>query len=478
MSAEAFAAVDIGASSGRIVIGRATGNKLYFDEVHRFPNGPRTTEHGLRWDAALLRRHVLDGLRAAGRQAQVIGIGIDTWGVDYGLIDTAGALLADPYAYRDERTGTGVQRVHAVIPADQLYRRNGLQFLPFNTIYQLAVDDPTLLARAATMLLMPDLIGRWLTGHAVAERTNASTTGLLDPFGGTWAWDVIDALGFPRGLFPELRSAGEPLGRVRADVADVTGLDSATGVTLVGSHDTASAVVGVPAEHDEFAYISCGTWGLVGVELDDPILSDESRRANFTNERGVDGKVQFLRNVMGLWLLQESLRNWADAGDPANLEDLLARAAALAAGGPIIDPNDPMLLPPGDMPGRIEAACRASGQAAPTTRVELVRCILDSLADAFASAVRDAASLSGRRVQVVHLVGGGALNTLLCQLTADACDLPVVAGPVEATAMGNLLVQARSQGSIEGDLSSLRARVRASQPLHRLVPARRRATTR
>jgi rhamnulokinase len=475
VSGGAVAAVDLGASSGRVVVGRVTERSLDLEEVHRFPNGPVATPDGLRWDAAALRREVIDGLRRAGSAASADGLastGVDAWGVDYGLLDTRGELVEAPFHYRDERTARGVERVHAILQPDRLYARTGLQFLPFNTLYQLAAEPDSTLSAAASMALIPDLVGTWLTGRPAVERTNASTTGLLDAASAEWAWDVIDALGFPRRLFGELSDPGDRLGTLRPEVAAATGLPGDTPVIHVGSHDTASAVVGVPAAGDAFAYISCGTWGLVGVELDAPIVTDASRAANFTNERGVDGRVRFLRNVMGLWLLQESLRTWAESGEPGDLDRLLAAAADLPDGGPTVDPNDPAFLPPGDMPARIGATLSAGGHAAPPTRPALVRCILDSLAAAFASAVRDAAHLSGRRVETVHLVGGGARNELLCRLTARACDLPVVAGPVEATALGNVLVQARAAGWIAGDLDSLRARIREGQSLPRYEPGR------
>ena len=459
-------------SSAGCRIGRSTSPRFTASRT-----GPSRHLSGLRWDAAALRREILEGLRRAASAADdLAGIGVDAWGVDYGLLDAGGELVAEPFHYRDERTARGVERVHALVPPDRLYARTGLQFLPFNTLYQLAAEPEASLAAAATMVLIPDLVGTWLTGRPAAERTNASTTGLLDAASATWAWDVIDALGLPRRLFAELSDPGDRLGPLRDDVAEATGLPAATPVVHVGSHDTASAVVGVPAAGDSFAYISCGTWGLVGVELDGPVVTDASRAANFTNERGVDGRVRFLRNVMGLWLLQESMRTWAEAGEPADLDRLLAGAASLPAGGPTVDPNDPAFLPPGDMPARIAAALQRDGQPAPSTREALVRCILDSLAAAFAAAVRDAARLSGRRVETVHLVGGGARNDLLCRLTADACELPVVAGPVEATALGNVLVQARAAGWIAGDLEALRARIRATQALRRYEPGRRPAT--
>jgi rhamnulokinase len=472
MSEPIFAAVDLGASGGRVMVARVGRSRLEMIEAHRFPNVPVSLPDGLHWDALRLYRDVLDGLAvAARRHGEISSVGIDAWGVDYGLLDTSGALLGNPYHYRDGRTAGVPERVHARISQADLYRATGVQFLPFNTCYQLAADAAEgRLVAAATMLLIPDLISYWLTGSSGAEVTNASTTGLLDVGTGTWSSRVLRALGFRAELLPALRHPGEVIGWPRPEVAAETGLEPPAVVTAVGSHDTASAVVGVPSEGDRAAYISCGTWSLVGVELEHPVLTPESLRANFTNELGVDGRVRYLRNVMGLWLLQESLRVWASAGLPTDLPPLLDAASALPAGGPVVDPYTPAFLPPGDMPARIQAACRDSGQPVPTGQAELVRCILDSLAAAYAQTIRDAVRLSGRRVEVVHLVGGGARNRLLCELTAAACGLPVLAGPVEATAIGNVLIQARAHGSIEGDLDTMRALVRATQEIRRHEP--------
>src|ERR1019366_1035324 len=274
----------------------------------------------------------------------------------------------------------------------------------------------------------------------------------------------------PRSLFAPLGAPGEVIGPLREEVRRETGASAETLLTLVGSHDTASAIVGVPATDASFAYIACGTWSLVGVELERPILTEASRQANFTNEGGVDDRIRYLRNVMGLWLLQESFRTWELEGSPEHLTGLLIAAGELPTGGPIIDPDGPSFLPPGDMPARIAARRRALDQPVPGTRAGLVRCILDSLAAAYGRAVRDAARLSGRSVEIVHLVGGGARNSLLCQLTADACELPVVAGPVEATALGNVLIQGRARGLLAGDLETLRALVRATQDIRRYEP--------
>lgn len=471
MTGGAVVAIDLGASSGRVVVGHVGPREMRFEEVHRFANSPISTAAGLRWPSAPLRDEVIGGLRhAVASGARIAGIGIDAWGVDYGLVNDRGDLVAEPFAYRDGRTAVGVDRVHAVVEPARLYRIDGLQHLPFNTLYQLVVDDPTTLGAAASMALVPDLVALWLSGVVATERTIASTTGLLDARSGAWSWELIDDLGLPRRLFTDLADAGEPRGAITRAIAEATGLRSDTVVTHVGSHDTASAVVGVPAVGDRFAYISCGTWGLVGVELDQPILTEASRAANFTNERGVDGRIRYLRNVMGLWLLQESMRTWSHEGSAEALEPLLAAASAEPPGGPRFDPDDPTFLPPGDMPNRVARAIERTGATAPMTRPGLVRSIIDSLADAFARAVEDAARLSGRTIDVVHLVGGGARNGLLCQATADACGRPVVAGPVEAAALGNVLVQARSLGWIVGDLDALRGLISATQPLRRFEP--------
>jgi rhamnulokinase len=342
----------------------------------------------------------------------------------------------------------------------------GLQFLTFNTLYQLAAE-PDL--RGLRALMVPDLLGYWLTGVQAAEETNASTTGLLDARTGKWAPELVAALGLPSGLLPDVVEAGQVLAPVSAAVREELGIEHDLLVTTVGSHDTASAVVGVPAETPHFGYISCGTWALVGVELDEPVLTDDSRAANFTNERGVDGTTRYLRNVMGLWLLSESIRAWKLRGLDVDLQELLAAAAALPP-GPRVDPDDPRFFPPGDMPARIARACREAGLPVPQSPPEVVRCVLDSLATAFAETIANAERLSGHAIDVVHIVGGGSQNALLCQLTADACRRPVVAGPVEATALGNLLIQARTHGVVTGDLAVLRERIRRTATLIRYEP--------
>jgi rhamnulokinase len=469
----AVAAVDLGAASGRVMVGRVGPGVLELAEVARFANVPVRVGGRLHWDILRLYRGVLDGLRAADRAAgPLASVGVDGWGVDFGLLDADGRLLGNPVHYRDSRTDGVLDRVLASVPAADVYGTTGIQFLPFNTAYQLVASlGSAQLDAAATLLLVPDLIAYWLTGVVGAELTNASTTQLLDARTGDWAGGLIERLGLPRSLFPPVRRPGEPAGELKQEVGEAAGLSAPLPLITVGSHDTASAVVGVPARNERFGYVSCGTWSLVGVELDRPVLSAESRAANFTNEIGIDGTVRYLRNVMGLWLLQESLRSWASTAGLSTLDELLTAAARLPALAAVIDVDDPVFLPPGDMPARIAMACERTGQPAPSSPAETVRCVVDSLALAHRVALDDARHLSGRDVDVVHVVGGGSKNALLCQLTADACGLPVEAGPVEAGALGNVLVQARCLGLVGPDLATMRALIRTTQPVHRYEPA-------
>ena len=471
MDSRPVVAVDLGASSGRVVLGRVAHDHLELHEVHRFGNQPVALPDGLHWNVAGLFVEILRGLRAAQQAApDVASIGIDSWAVDYGLVDAGGRLLGLPYHYRDPRTERGVARVAEALSHEALYERTGLQFLSLNTIYQLAAAEGTAeLESADRMLLIPDLIGYWLTGRQVAEQTNASTTGLFDLDRGDWARDLAERIGIRASLLPPVEAPGQQLGPLAVPGRE-PGLPEQAVVTLVGSHDTASAVVGVPLEDDGSAYISCGTWALVGFELDHPIRTEASRLANFTNEAGVDGRVRFLRNVTGLWLLDEAIRKWAQDGEVMALDDLLAAAEAEPAGGPIVDPNDPAFLSPGDMPARIADACRRAGGPVPDSRPAVVRTIVDSLADAFRRTIADAERLSGRAARRIQMVGGGSQNAILCQLTADACETPVIAGPVEATAIGNVLVQARAHGMIRGDLADMRDLLRATQPLREYRP--------
>jgi rhamnulokinase len=449
-SSVVVAGVDLGASGGRVLAARVSPAGVALHEVSRFPNEPVLAGGTLHWDILRLYSSVVSGLRSAASSVTLASAGIDSWGVDYGLLDSSGALVGNPVHYRDVRTNG----VSVPVPAAVLYSVTGIQYLPFNTIYQLAASLGTpSLSAASTLLLIPDLLAYWLTGAVGAEVTNASTTALLDVSSRKWAVDVIDAAGIPRGLFPPLRRPGDVIGPVR----ELPGLTELP-LIAVGSHDTASAVAAVPAASPSFAYISSGTWSLAGLELTAPVLSEESRLANFTNEAGIDGTIRYLRNVTGLWLLQECVRCWGDSA--GSLESLLSSAASVPALRFVIDADDPVFLPPGDMPGRIVSWLSSRGLPAPTEPPGIVRCILDSLALAYRRALLAAQSLSGRHADVVHIVGGGSKNELLCQLTADALGLPVVAGPAEATALGNVLVQARALGAAPGSLDGMRALLR------------------
>jgi sugar (pentulose or hexulose) kinase len=469
------AAVDLGASGGRVITARVSADGVEAREVSRFPNEPVRAGGTLHWDILRLHASVLAGLSAAASAFPLSSAGIDSWGVDYGLLDSSGTLIGNPVHYRDGRT----EGVPDPVPFGELYAVTGIQRLSFNTIYQLAAARGTpALSAADALLLIPDLLAYWLTGAIGVEVTNASTTALLDVSARKWATGIMAGAGIDPRLFPALRQPGDVIGPITVpgvEGGSEAGLGgSLEGVPLiaVGSHDTASAVVAVPVDGPDFAYISSGTWSLVGMELSAPVLSDASRDANFTNEAGIDGTVRYLRNVTGLWLLQECVRHW---GAP-DLEPLLARAAAEPGLRFVIDADDPVFLPPGDMPGRIASWLSSRGLPAPVTREETVRCVLDSLALAYRRALADAQSLSGRHADVVHIVGGGSRNEWLCQLTADAVGLPVIAGPAEGTALGNVLVQARALGAAPGDLDGMRGLLRASVEPCRYAPSGDRGT--
>lgn len=457
------AAVDLGASSGRVMVGEVGPDTLTLHAAARFANDPVRLPDGLHWNLPGLYASALAGLREAASGGELTSVGIDTWAVDYGLL-SGGRMLGLPFHYRDENRGElGPARVHEQVPFEELYRRNGLQHLPFNTVYQLAADP--FAAQAEQLLLVPDLLAYWLTGHQVAERTNASTTGLLtvsDNRGttGTWDKELADRLGIPSTILQPLVEPGTDIGSLLPYVAEAVGAELR--VVAVGAHDTASAVVGVPMRSDDAAYLSLGTWGLVGLELDAPVLTEAAREANFTNEGGVDGTVRFLTNVMGTWLLSELLRTW-DL-DAAALPGLLDAAAQAGRDVPLIDVQDPRFVPPGDMEARIAAWCQEHGQQVPGDRPALVRCVVESLAAGYARALAEAGELAGKRIGVLHVVGGGAQNQLLCQAIADRTGVRVLAGPVEATALGNVLVQARAAGAVGPGLDQMRELVARTHP--------------
>ena len=459
----AFLAVDLGAESGRAVMGRFDGEQITLEEVHRFPNVPVRLPDGLHWDVLRIAREVKDGIAKATRNGRRIeSVGVDAWGVDFALLDREGCLVSNPYHYRDPRTEGMDERAFDRMPKEEIYRTTGIQFMPINALYQLlAMEGSPLLQAAQSLLLIPDLVSYWLTGEKACEFTAASTTQLCDARSGGWARGLLENMRFPGHIFGEIIPPGTQLGPLLPEVAEETGAREGLAVTAVASHDTASAVVAVPAGGEDFAYISSGTWSLVGVELPKPAIAPEGMHANFTNEGGFGGTTRFLKNVMGLWLLQECRRTWANEGHEYSYEELTRLAQAVPDAGPLLDPDHPIFLPPGDMPGRIRRFCRQTHQSSPEDPGEVVRCVLESLALKYRWVLERSEEITGRRAGVIHVVGGGVQNTLLCQLTADATRRPVRAGPVEATALGNLMVQAYARGYL-GSLEEIRAAVRGS----------------
>lgn len=466
-------AVDLGAGSGRAFVGTVTADRITLNEANRFHYAPRVADGHLRWDMTRLFAGLEEGLQRADALAQAAGgllatAGVDTWGVDYGLVDAEGRLLEEPCAYRDARTDGVMDEVLRQIPRAEIFEVTGLQFLPFNTLYQLAAhardgwpDD------AARLLMMPDLCHHWLCGSMVGEETNASTTQLLDARTRRWSSSLLARLDLPARLMPDLVAAGTDLGGLRPERA--RGLAS-RGLRVVApaTHDTASAFVGTPFQPG-WACISSGTWSLVGVELTSPLLDPRVGAANFTNEIGAFGTVRFLRNVMGLWILESCRREWEAAGDPVDLDALLAACADLDEAPGFIAPDDLRFLHPSSMTREVRACLAESGQAAPDDPVRLARIVLDSLACRYADVVDQIEALTGRTIAGVHIVGGGSRNAYLNQATANACERPVLAGPVEATAAGNVLVQAMASGAI-ADLADARRRLAASTSLRRFEP--------
>ncbi|MFT3888964.1 MAG: FGGY-family carbohydrate kinase [Arachnia sp.] len=457
-------AVDLGATSGRVVLSSLTEGRLTLTEVHRFSTAAERTPDGLRLDAPALFARIQEGIGKAMALADgdVSALGIDSWAVDYGLIGDDG-LVGLPFNYRDERNANGKAEVDRLIAPADLYALTGIQDIEFNTVNQLTDDRLRgRLDRARRFLMLPDLLGYWLTGRDFAERTNASSTALLDPLTADWHWELIDRLLLPRRVFPEIVEAGTVIGPI------TTGPAAGVPLVAVGSHDTASAVVGSPLLGPDDAYLSSGTWSLLGMELDAPVLTAESFAANLTNEAGVDGTVRYLKNVMGMWILSEAVREWQAEGRDLTVPGLVA-AARDVTDAPRFDATDAVLLPPGGMPARVKAL--VGGDPRMDDPVFFTRSVLESLADAYSDAIDELAALTGRTPTRIAIVGGGSNNALLCQLTADRTGLPVSAGPVEATAIGNSLIQARAVGLVAGTLSDLRKIVMASSDLTDYRPA-------
>ena len=461
-------AVDLGASGGRVVAGGFDGRLLELEEVHRFDNGPVTMAGRLIWDLPRLWQEVSLGLRAAAARhgRAVSSVGVDTWGVDFSFLAADGDLLANPVCYSDARTRGMLAATTAAVPRADIFAATGLQFMEINSLYQLMAlrhAESRVLAAADRLLMIPDLFHWLLSGVASNERTNASTTQCFDPQSGDWARPLMDRLGLPARIFGPISDPGTVLGPMRPDVAAETGL---TGVRVVlpGTHDTASAVAAVPADEPpsprpEWCYVSLGTWALVGAELDRPLVTPECLARNFTNEAGIGGTTRLLKNVCGLWLVQQCRAAWQRAGQEWSWDQLTALAAEAPPLVTLVDPNHPSLVAPADMPAAIRALARASGEPEPETTAATVRAALESVAAAVRRTLGELDSLLGRRVGRVHVVGGGVKNSLLCQMIADATGRPVVAGPVEATAIGNLLVQLLARDG-KVDLRAIRRVVR------------------
>ena len=464
-------AVDLGAESGRVLSASLRDGRIDLEEIYRFPNEPVKVYDGLHWDVIRIFAEVKEGLRkAVDKVGGIESIGIDSWAVDFALLDRDGALISNPYSYRDARTEGMMERAYERIPKEEIYRTTGIQFIRINTLYQLlAMEDSPSLDIADRLLLIPDLIGYWLTGQKACEFTNATTTQLYDLTAGDWAWDLIEKMSLPGRIFPEILPPATVVGHLLPEVAEEVGLSESLTVMAVGSHDTASAVVAVPAEGDNFAYISSGTWSLVGVETSEPVITQEAMDSNFTNEGGVGGRTRFLKNVMGLWLLQECRKTWAEEGHDYSYEELERLARGAPAFGSVVNPNHPAFFSPGDMPSRIRSYCEETGQEVPEDIGHVVRCVLESLALKYHHILVQTSRLTGQPNEAIHVVGGGSLNSLLCQLTADAAGLPVMAGPVEATALGNAMVQALAKGYLNS-LKEIRAVIRRSSDVVRYTP--------
>jgi rhamnulokinase len=468
----AMAAVDLGAQSGRVALGAFDGERLSVEEVHRFPNVPVLAGGRLSWDILRLYEDILDGLTAAGLVADVDSVGIDTWGVDFGLLDRQGRLVQNPVHHRDRRTDGVMDTLFAEVPAREIYERTGVQLMPINTLVQLYAavqSEDAALDIANRLLLIPDLLNYWLCGVIACEYTNATTTQCLDAGTREWATDLLERLRIPTRLFTEVVRPATVVDALLDEVADRTRLRRAV-VAVPATHDTASAVAAVPVRSPSAVYISAGTWALVGLELREALIDDRSLRANLTNEGGIDGTVRLLRNVNGFWLVEESRRWWASQGRSLEIGELLESAAEAPPLRSLVDPDAPELLRPGPLPELIQAHCRRTEQPVPEEPGAVVRCILESLALKFRRTIDLLASVAGVTPPEVHVVGGGARNRLLCQWTADATGLPVLAGPEEATVVGNLLAQAIALGEIKS-LEQGREVVRASFALVAYEPA-------
>lgn len=476
MPEQVFLAVDLGAESGRVIAGLFDGRRVQLDELHRFSNGPVSVAGTRRWDLIGLWKEILDGLHKAAAKygKKIVSVGVDTWGVDYVLLSARGELLGQPYNYRDPRTDGIMEHAFTRVSKKDIFAATGLQFMPINTLYQvisMQLKDPELLAMADKFLMVPDFFHWLLCGSKVVEFTNATTTQFFDPLRRSWAVDLLRKFDVPTRMLPEVVPPGTNLGKLRGDVAQLTGLPRID-VVAPATHDTGAAVAAVPTTQTgaaNWAYISSGTWSLIGVEVQQAILSEEALKQNITNEGGIDGTYRLLKNVMGLWLVQQCRQSFVRAGNDFDYTQLTHLATQAQEFRSLVNPNDPAFLNPDDMVQAMRDWCRKKQEPVPQTEGQIIRCALESLALKYRDVLQGIERLTGETVEVIHIVGGGCKNALLNQFTADACGKPVIAGPTEATALGNVLIQARAAGAV-GTLAEIRSVVRASSELETFQP--------
>jgi len=464
-------AFDFGASSGRAIIATYENGRIALKEIHRFSNDPVMIRGTLYWDLPRLFHEVKQGIIKAMQDGGFESIGIDTWGVDFGLIDKKGRIIDNPIHYRDERTEGMMEAAFEKVPKEELYGATGTQLMRINTLFQLyalAQKDPELLERADKLLLMPDLFTYLLTGVKRAEYTEVSTTNMLNPNKGGWDLDICEKLGIPARLLPEIIETGDTYGTLSPEICQELGCP-AVPVIAVATHDTGSAVVATPAATENFIYISCGTWSLFGTELPKPVINETSAKYNFTNEGGFGRTTRLLKNIMGLWLIQEIRRQWIKEGTDCSFGEIAQWAMDAKPMTCFVDPDDAAFELPGNYPARVQEFCKKTGQTVPQTKGEIARCVYESLAMKYRYTFRRLEEITGRKYEAIHMIGGGTQSTLLCQMTADACRVPVIAGPVEATAMGNAVVQMMALGEIK-DVWDGRKVVAASEELKHYEP--------
>ncbi|MFW5985315.1 MAG: rhamnulokinase [Halanaerobiaceae bacterium] len=475
MSEKTVLAFDIGASNGRALLGNLQDEKVDFEVIHKFPNGAVEIQGNQYWDILYLFKQIKTGLNKAVHKVEKIdSIGIDTWAIDYGLLDKDGNLLTNPYFYRDKRTDGLVEEVTQKVSRAEIYKQTGIQFMQINTLYQLYADRkyrPWILEQAQDFLFIPDLLNYFLTGEKYNEYTNASTSQFFDPQQGEWAESLLEELNLPVDILGDLIYPGDKIGNLKDEIKNEFDIDYDIPVMAVGSHDTASAVAATPLKNPENSvYLSSGTWSLLGMELEEPLISEKSQKENFTNECGVENKIRFLKNICGLWLIQESKKSWQSSGKDLSY-DQIEKAARNAPAKFKFDPNDDRFLNPDDMPEEIKNFCRDTGQPVPEDYGELARGIYESLAFSYHRVIEKISAITGKEIEQVHVVGGGVRDEFLCQLTADASGLPVITGPIEATSLGNIMVQFMALDSVSG-LSEARDIISNSVELKEYQPGK------